>query len=95
MPILRRTFGTWRRLSRARSSPSTTTIALGRQLVADQQLRQRGLPRARRPDEEHEVALGHDELDVLERLLAVRVAHRDVVQDDDRLVVRPRARRDR
>ena len=88
IPILRRTFGTWRRLSRARSSPSTTTIALGRQLVADQQLRQRGLPGARRADEEHEVALGDDELDVLERLLAVRVAHRDVVQDDDRLVAR-------
>ena len=28
IPILRRTFGTWRRLSRARSSPSTTTMPL-------------------------------------------------------------------
>ena len=44
------------------------------------------LPAPDGPDEEHEVALGDDELDVLERLLAVRVAHRDVVEDDDRLV---------
>jgi hypothetical protein len=67
-------------------------VALCCQLVADQQLHQRGLAGARRPDEEHEVALGDHEIHVLERLLAVRVALRHVVEHDDG-VLRPRRAR--
>ena len=42
------------------------------------------LPAPDRPDEEHEVALRDDEVDVLERVPAVRVALRDVVEHEDR-----------
>ena len=76
--------GTCRRGSRARSWPSRTTSPCGRELVADQQLDERGLARPGRPDEEDEVALGDDEVDVAQRDLAVRVLLRDVVQDEDR-----------
>ena len=34
----------------------------------------------------HEVALGDDHVHVLERLVAVRIALRHVVQDDDRVI---------
>ena len=61
-------------------------VAACRELIADEQLHQRRLARARRADEEHEVALGDDEIDVLEGLVAVRIALRDVVQHDDRMV---------
>ena len=58
-------------------------LATGRELVADQQLDERRLARARRTDEEDEVALGDDEVDVAQGELAVRVRLRDVVQDED------------
>ena len=55
-------------------------------LVADERcLHQRRLAGARRAHEEHEVALGDDEVDVLEGLVAVRSASH-VVQHDDRMV---------
>ena len=58
--------------------------ALRRQLVADQELHERGLAGPGRADEEDEVALGHDEVDVLERVAAVRVGLRHVVEDEHR-----------
>ena len=58
--------------------------ALGRELVADEQLDERRLARPGRPDEEDEVAFGDDEVDVAERQLAVRVLLGDVVHHEDR-----------
>ena len=55
-----------------------------RELVADEQLHERGLAGARGTDEEHEVALGHDQVDVLEGIAPVRVGLRDVVEDEHR-----------
>ena len=46
------------------------------------------LPAPRRADEEHEVALGDDEVDVAQGGLAVRVGLRDVVEDEDRPIGR-------
>ena len=48
-------------------------LAPGRDLVADEQLDERRLAGARRPDEEDEIALGDDEVDVAQGELAVRV----------------------
>ena len=58
-------------------------LAAGRQLVADEQLDQRRLAGAGRADEEHEVALGDDQVDVAQGELAVRVRLRHVVEDED------------
>jgi hypothetical protein len=58
--------------------------ALGGELVADQELHERGLARARGPDEEDEVALWDHQIDVLEGIAAVGVGLRDVVEHEDR-----------
>ena len=62
--------------------------ALRRDLVADEELDQRRLAGARRADEEDEVAFRDHEVDVAERLLAVVVLLRDVVQHEDRALLR-------
>jgi hypothetical protein len=64
--------------------PVEDDLATGRQLVPDQQLDERRLARTRRTDEEHEVALGDDEVDIAQGQLAVGVRLRDVVEDEDR-----------
>ena len=64
IPILRRTFGTLRRGSFARSWPSRTTspwVAISSRIRS---LISVDLPAPDRPDEEDEVALGDDEVDV-------------------------------
>ena len=57
--------------------------AARRELVADEQLDERRLARAGRPDEEDEVALGDDQVDVAQGDLAVGVLLGHVVQDED------------
>ena len=64
--------------------PVEHDVAAGRDLVADEQLDQRRLAGARRPDEEHEVAFGDDQVDVAQRDLPVGVLLRDVVEHEDR-----------
>src|SRR6185503_2712195 len=61
-------------------------VATCRDLVADQQLDQRRLARARRTDEEDEIALGDDQVHLPERDLAIGVLLGDVVQHQDRAV---------
>ena len=63
-------------------------LALGRDLVPDQQLDQGRLARPRRPDEEHEVALGDDQVHVAQGGLAVGVGLGDVVQHENGLLIR-------
>jgi hypothetical protein len=63
-------------------------IPAGGDLIADEELDQRGLARARRPDEEDEVALGDDEVDIAQGDLAVGISLGDVVEDEDRTVRR-------
>ena len=51
-------------------------------LLAQQQLGQRGFSRAAAADDEYELALPDGQIDVLERLVAVRVHHADVLEGD-------------
>ena len=62
--------------------------AVGRELVADQQPDQGGLAGAGRSDEEDEVALGHDQVDIAQGDIAVRIGLRDVMEDHDRAIDR-------
>ena len=59
-------------------------VAAGRDLVADEQLDERGLARAGRADEEHEIPFRDGQVHVAQRDLAVRVLLGDVVQHEDR-----------
>ena len=74
MPILRRTCGTFRRGSRARSSPSSDDLPCVASSSRMSSFMSVDLPAPDGADEEHEVALGHDQVHVLEGDLAVRIA---------------------
>ena len=88
IPILRRIFGTWRRGSASEVLAVEDDLATGRDLVADEQLDERRLAGAGRADEEHEVALGDDQVHVAQRDLAVGILLGDVVEDQDRPLLR-------
>ena len=51
-----------------RSVPATDDLARGRAVDAGDQVQQRGLARARRPHQRHELALGHVQVDAVEHL---------------------------
>ena len=74
IPILRRIWGTWRRRQAGQVLAVEHDLAAARDLVADEQLDQGRLAGAGRSDEEHEVALGDDQVHVAQGDLAVRVA---------------------
>src|SRR5205807_5614043 len=57
-------------------------LALGRLLLPDEEPHQRRLARARRADEEEEVALGDDEIDVPQRFGAGGISLPDVLEAD-------------
>ena len=84
IPILRRISGHLAARQAGEVLAVEDDLAARRQLVADEQLDEGRLAGARRPDEEDEVALGDDQVDVAQRQLAVRVALRDVVEDEER-----------
>ena len=63
-------------------------LALGRQLVTDEQLDQRRLARAGRANEEDEIALRHQEIDLAQGDVAVGIGLRDVMQQHDRPIRR-------
>ena len=56
-PMLRRSIGTFERLSRVRSRPPTTILPARRLELLQQQAHERRLARARRADDEDELAL--------------------------------------
>ena len=88
IPILRRIFGTWRRGSRARSWPSSTTsprVAISSRMSS---LMSVDLPAPDGPTRNTKSPFGDDEVDVAQRDLAVRVLLRDVVQHEDRALRR-------